>query len=85
MSKEKEQDHAPISFRGRKCDISYVKEVAARRRMNESQVYRMLLETGVIAHKEAEKMGIVYISDFIHFVGRTIKEKVKSKSGVKAV
>lgn len=57
--------------------IDEVERIAKLRKMNNSQVYRMLLDLGADCHKDLEKLGIIGVIDLSYYVREAIKKMGK--------
>ena len=62
--------------------IEEVERISIKRDAEKAKVYRMLIDLGIQCHKDMEKVGLIGVVDFTHYVKKALEEKFK-KSGPK--
>ena len=55
-----------------------ITRISKKRKISKASLYRMMIELGVDCHKDLERVGIVPVIDFVHFVKKSVKEKSSS-------
>ena len=76
--KDKEEIHA-ISTRIHHADWLEVNRIAAKRKMSQAHVIRMLVGVGVECHKDMEALGLIGVVDLVYFVKEAMKLKGKGR------
>ena len=56
-----------------------VKKISKKRRMKQSDVYRMCLGLGLDCHADMEKLGVVGVVDLFYFAREALKEKAAER------
>lgn len=59
-----------------------IERIAKKRNMSQQKVIIMMLDLGLEIHRDMEKAGVVAAVDFLYFVKKTIKDKLKSKGPI---
>jgi len=59
-----------------------IERISKKRDMSQQKVILMMLDLGIEIHKEMEKVGIVAAVDFLYFVKKTMKERLKSNKPI---
>lgn len=57
--------------------ISEVERVAKKRNMAKAAVYQMMIDLGLDVHRDMERVGIIPMVDFAHYVKTTVREKLE--------
>lgn len=62
--------------------IAEIDRVARKRRMNKTQVYKMMIDLGLQCHRDMEKVGIIAAVDFSYFVRKALKDRLKAEKNI---
>lgn len=53
--------------------------IAKKRKMNTSEVIRMMIDLGTSVHRDMERVGLIAAVDFAYFVKKSVKERIADK------
>lgn len=56
-----------------------IARIAKKRKMNSSEVFRMMVDLGTSVHRDMEKVGIIAAVDFAYFVKKSVRERMADK------
>ena len=59
--------------------VHQMERIAEKRKMTQSEVHRMCLEVGLMAHNDMEKVGLIGVVDMVYYVKQAIASKATGK------
>ena len=60
-------------------DYLELERIGKRRKMNQAQVLRMIVNVGIECHKDMENLGLIGVVDLVYFMKEAIKMKSAGK------